>query len=101
MAGSYVVLEWDDKDTVEVVNDGVDFGPALDSGDSVATAIFTFIAGVDGGVILTNQRLVGNKALVTVSGGTADAKARILCTATTLGGEVLKQVVTLKIKAKA
>lgn len=99
MAGDYTVIEWDDKDPSEVINDGVDFGPGLDTGDSVIAAPFTFI-GSNAGLVLTNPRLIGNRALVTVSGGTDGLSARILCTASTQGGETLKQVIKLKVKAK-
>lgn len=99
MAGNYTVLEWDDKDPAEVINDGVDFAPSLDVGDSLATIDFTFIA--QAGLVLTNKRIVGTKAVVTASGGTAGTVGRILCTAVTVGGEVLKQVVKVAVKTKA
>lgn len=98
MAGAYSVVTWDDMDPGEVINDGVDFSGALDTGDSLATIVWTFLDAQ--GVTKTNPRIDGTLGRVTLTGGIVGQTSRLLCTVTTVGGETLKQVVRVKIKTK-
>jgi hypothetical protein len=98
MAGNYTVLDWDDKDPSEVIKEAVEFVDALDVGDSLLSIAYTFIN--QAGVTKSGESIDGTKARVTLAAGTVGQTMSILCTATTLAGEVLKQVVKMKIKAK-
>jgi hypothetical protein len=99
MAGQYQVLDWDDKDPNEVINDGIEFGPALDTGDTILSATWTFIN--QAGVTKAFETVIGTTPRLKLSGGNVGETARLLCTVVTAGGETLKQVVRLKIKAKS
>jgi hypothetical protein len=98
MAGSYEVLDWDDKDPAEIIEEAVEFASALDDGDSLASISFSFLT--QAGVTKANERIDGTKARVRLSSGNAGETMRILCTADTAAGEKLKQVVKMKIKVK-
>jgi hypothetical protein len=84
------------KDPAAKLNYGIDWGPWLPAGDSVASATWT----VDG-VTKEADSIVGNIAYVKISGGPASGMASARCTITTANSaEIQPQTLYFRMAAQ-
>lgn len=88
-------LRWPAKDPDEVLDYEVDWTDRL-AGDTIATATWTFPAGIT----KDSQSETDTAARVWISGGTLGEDYEILCRITTAGGRTMDQTVKIKLKAK-
>ena len=91
-----MAVDWGKKDPDEVIDYGIEYGGALADGDSLASAVFTFID--QAGCTKTNEGVVGTSAKVRISAGTNGLNMKIQCRVTTTNGEVLEDLAKLKIR---
>lgn len=94
-----VLHVWDPKDPNEVAKRNMDwsthsswrFGDAIDS----ATFSLTTAAGM---TIVSSTHDSGEISIVTLSGGTADNRGKVLCQVVTLDGQTLQQTATILVR---
>jgi hypothetical protein len=95
---SPTVKDWGEKTPTEVMHLGIDFAPALDEGDTPASAVWSFIT--QAGLVKQNEQVQGTIAQLEMSAGTDGQTGKLRCVVTTVGGEVIEELVKLKVKAR-
>lgn len=91
-----MATDWGKKDPDEVITYGIEYSGALADGDSLSSVVFTFLNAA--GCTKSAEAVVGTKAQVRISGGTADQTMSIQCRVTTATGEILEDNAKLKIR---
>jgi hypothetical protein len=92
------VHDWGEKDPAEELHLGVDMSTAMKPGDSIDTAVWTFIN--QAGCTKALEGIDGTVARFECAAGNVGETMRMLLTVNTVDGEKLKEVCKLKIKAK-
>lgn len=88
---------WSRKDPDETVKYGIDWSPALEVGDSIASARFVVVTG---SATLFAPAFSGAATTVFVSGGVLLENCEILGEVITAGGEILQETALLPIRKR-
>ena len=89
-------VEWTDKSGWEVIENGIDWSPALRDGDEIVSCEAVSIAG-EGLTISRETQFEGTVQSVRVAGG-APGIHRIRCRAPTASGEKLEQLAVFRVR---
>ena len=95
------MLVWPFKDADEVLEYFVDWTlhPVWQPGDAIDSATFS-LATAAGMTISTSSHDSRNLSFVTLSGGTAASRGKVLCEVVTDAGQTLQQTATVLIRAR-
>lgn len=94
-----IPLSWGSKDADEVLTHSIDFAERLGPCDSISSATFSLTTAA--GLVIDDSEHDGcHTASVTLSGGTAGGKAKVLCRIVSADGLTLDETVSLIIKAR-
>ncbi len=89
----------EDKDPADVLDYGFDFGEFLalsTPADSISSASWTVPAGLTDG----DQAVVGNEAVIFLSGGVAGTVYTVTCRIVTVGGRTVERSATLYVRER-
>ena len=89
-------VDWGKKDPDEVIDYGIEYSGSLVEGESLVSAVFTFID--QAGCTKANEGVVGSQAKVRISAGTAGLNMLIECRVTTAFGEILEDRAKLRVR---
>ena len=95
------MLVWPFKDADEVLEYPVDWSlhPLWQPGDTISTATFSLVTAA-GMTINASSHDSRNLSFVTLSGGTAASRGKVLCEVGTDAGQTLQQTATVLIRAR-
>lgn len=92
------MLVWPAKDPDEVLEYAIDWSDRLGN-DAISTATFSLTTAAGMAIDSSDHDNV-HRSYVTLSGGIAGSKGKVLCQIVTVNGQTLQQTATILVKAR-
>lgn len=94
-------MKWfPDKDPDEVLDYQIDWGNALDDGDTIATSVWSISTAPDAVLEIDSDSAAATTTTVWLSAGTLGKRYGLLNRITTVGGRTMDQTVWIKVRAR-